>query len=160
MECHAIREVNGAVEAPEFVGNPVGSRGYQADKPRDRPNPRDLLFASEELEPRRASPRWYGGGQSYRIGSQMDAVIRSIANLSSGKPRWRKIVEHADSLAKESGMTREEFYSTALIEMIEKLENARINSELTETYANIDQEEDMGFLNSAVLHYNPRLADE
>lgn len=148
------------MKAPEFTGNPVGSRGYRVNDPRDEPNPREILLESEDSELRRPPPRWYGGGQGYEIVGSLETVIRSLANLSSEKPRWRKIVEHADSLAKESKMTREEFYSAALIGMIEKLENARINSELTEAYANIDQEEDINFLNNAVLHYDPRLADE
>ena len=91
---------------------------------------------------------------------QLDAVIRSIANLSSEKPRWRKIVEHADSLADERGMTREQFYSKALIEFIEKIENLRVAEELNEVYKNIDQEEENAFLNRLVSHYDPQLADE
>lgn len=88
------------------------------------------------------------------------AFVNALARISTEKPRWEKIVEHAESLAKESSITLEEFYSTALIEFIEKSENERINKELTEAYANIDQEEDLAFVNNVVRNYDPRLADE
>lgn len=92
--------------------------------------------------------------------SQLETHMRAIANTSAEKPRWQKIIEHASSLADERGMTCEEFYSMALVEFIEKLENEKITEQLNEAYKNIDQEEDVAFLNRVVSHYDPRLADE
>ena len=58
------------------------------------------------------------------------------------KPTYQRIVEHANSLADEVGMEREQFYQAALIEYIEKLENARTTQELNQVYKNIDAEEE------------------
>jgi len=74
------------------------------------------------------------------------------------KPPYQRIVEHANSLADEVGMEREQFYQAALIEYIEKLENARTTQELNQVYKNIDAEEDVAFLNRLVRHYAFRLA--
>ena len=71
--------------------------------------------------------------------------------------RWSKITEHANRLADELGMTREQFYSEALIEFIEKTENQR----LTEEYGRMEEnEEDIAVLNRFVALYDPRLADQ
>ena len=92
--------------------------------------------------------------------NQLERHVGELAAASAEKPRWQKIIEHANSLADEAGMSREEFYSRALIELIEKLENARVTKELNEVYKNIDREEDVAFVNRLVRHYDPRLADE
>ncbi len=86
--------------------------------------------------------------------------VRALTRASAEKPRWKKIIEHANSLADERGMSREQFYSTALIEFIEKIENLRITEELNEVYKDIDQQEENALLNRLVSHYDPRLADE
>jgi hypothetical protein len=92
--------------------------------------------------------------------SQLEKHVRSIAEASAQKPRWQKIIEHANSLADELGMSREEFYSRALIDLIEKLENERLTEEYDEAYREMGEEEDLTVLNHLVRHYDPRLADE
>ncbi len=112
-----------------------------------------------------------GREQSRRIGCFLEAkrsdtvnslgtYVRALSRASAEQPRWQRIIEHADSLADRLEMSREEFYETALIEYIEKLENARISRELNEAYKDIDQEEDLAYLNELVSHYDPRLADQ
>lgn len=148
--------ISGAKKRPDL--DPPVVYGLEEDE-------RDTRTSSENL--------WRIGGEEkpplriFQIHSHkrgelryITAFVDALARLSNDKPRWQKITEHAESLAKESDMTLEEFYSTALIEFIEKSENERINKELTKAYANIDQEEDLAFVNKVVRNYDPRLADE
>lgn len=133
--------------------NPVDPNPYHQD-PRDRPQDHEhgeswFLPHISEFEVRKRDA----------VG-HLEKRVRTLAEKSAEKPRWQKIIEHANSLADEMEMSREQFYSTALIQFIEKLENARITNELNEVYKNIDQEEDVAFLNHLVRYYDPRLADE
>lgn len=137
-------------------GNPIHFNlvgEFQAKDPRDTPPGYEFgemwLLSHFRTEVRRRA-----------ITSQLEEHVRATAAESAGKSRWQKIIEHANSLADERGMSREEFYSQALIEFIEKIENLRISEELNEAYKNIDQQEDTAFLNHLVSHYDPRLADE
>lgn len=86
--------------------------------------------------------------------------VRPPSDAPAAKSRWQKIIEHANSLADEQGMSREEFYSTALIEHIEKIENERLTEEYNEAHRAMGEEENLEFLNRLVNHYDPRLADE
>ncbi len=140
-------------ESPSRMGrrNPVDASPYHTD-PRDKRREecerlRRLVFLSFESRDRDAVGR-------------LEAYMKALASVSTDKPRWQKIVAHANSLAGELRIPRERFYQTALIEFIEKLENKRITEELNQAYKNIDQEEDVAFLNHLVRHYDPRLADE
>lgn len=92
--------------------------------------------------------------------NRFEEYVRSSVRASADESRGRKVLDHADSLADEMGMPREEFYLGALIEYIEKRENERIGRELNEAYGKVDQSEDLARLNDLVGHYDPRLADE
>lgn len=133
--------------------NPVTSSPYQILDARDRPRER------KREEP---MPAWlfYEAVNRKALRGQLETRVRELAEASTEKPRWQKIIEHANSLADESGMSREQFYWMALAQLIEKFENVRISEELNEAYKHIDQEEDLAFLNHMVSHYDPRLADE
>lgn len=146
MEMKALDLVDSAEHSRPYNPNAWYDRcrGRRREQEKDRPEP--LIFLHS----------WIGRAA---IG-QLEAQLRSIVDMSAEKPRWQKIIEHANSLADERGMTREEFYSMALVELIEKLENARISRELNEAYKAIDQEEDLAYLNELVSHYDPRLADQ
>jgi hypothetical protein len=134
----------------------------------ERLNPFDaslyLKDPKDEQQEERGEPRhfWYvefkpSGREPV---GQLEMYMRSLAESPVEKPRWQKLVEHANSLADELKIPREQFYWTALVEYIEKLENARVTDELNEAYKNIDREEDVAFLNRLVRYYDPRLADE
>lgn len=92
--------------------------------------------------------------------NQFEEYVRSSVRASADEPRGRKVLDHADSLADEVGMPREEFYLSALIEYIEKRENERISRELNEAYGKVNQDDDLVRLNDLVRNYDPRLADE
>lgn len=87
---------------------------------------------------------------------QLAALLRAALIVDERED----LTKHVSALADELGVSPEKLYSSALIEFIEKYENERIARELTEAYANIDQNEDVDFLNNAILHYDPRFADE
>lgn len=148
--------ISGAKKRPDL--DPPVIYGLEEDE-RDARSPSENLWkvGGEEKPPLHIfqihSPK---RGEFHNI----TAFVEALARLSNDKPRWQKITEHAESLANDSDMTLEEFYSTALIEFIEKSENERINRELTKAYANIDQEEDLSFVNKVVRNYDPRLADQ
>lgn len=133
--------------------NPVDASLYHNRyDPRDEPpkeREEEPRFPSYGLRPRERSAFGYPG-----------ACVGAVAAASADRPRWQKIIEHANSLADERGISREQFYAMALIEFIEKIENLRITEELNEAYENIDQQEETAFLNLLVRHYDPRLADE
>jgi hypothetical protein len=137
--------------------NPVDTSGYQNTDARD-----------EQRKEREQSQRFvcfFGTKETAAFGQrdaggQLEMYVRALTRASAEKPRWKKIIEHANSLADERGMSREQFYSTALIEFIEKIENLRITEELNEVYKDIDQQEENALLNRLVSHYDPRLADE
>lgn len=100
---------------------------FQAKDPRDTPPDYEFgetwLLSHFRTEVRRRA-----------ITGQLEEHVRATAAESAEKPRWQKVIEHANSLADERGMSREEFYATALIEFIEKRENERITEELNEVY--------------------------
>lgn len=137
----------------------------------ERDVPRRYLSDKDERDARAHSGGiwWLGEKELPRISYQkeptprreqtdhLESLIRLLAYTSTEKPRWQRIIEHANTLAAELGVPRERFYADALVEFIEKTENQR----LTERYERIQEdEEDIAFLNHAVRHYDPRLADE
>lgn len=138
--------------------NPYDPGRYKEDV-RDNPDPRDKRW-EQEGEDSDNLLRFALRARRKNAAVQLEMVIKALTIDSSEKPRWQKIMEHANSLADRLGMSREKFYETALIEYIEKLENARISEELNEAYKSIDQQEENAFLNRLVSHYDPRLADE
>lgn len=150
-----------AAEMAGIVGrhNPVDPSRYHLVDPRDKPDPRERVWELECGEPHHPPRLWLKVPKAAAAGP-LEAAVRAVIDASNEKPRWQKIVEHANSLAERSEMTREQFYSTALIEFIERLENERIAKEMNEAYKGIDQEEDLEFLRRAVRSYDPRLADE
>jgi hypothetical protein len=133
------------------------SRRYLIDKDdRDAPPPSDELYKFGEKESRRIS-YWDDAWPRKDEAHQLEVLIRALAQTFAEKPRWQRIIEHANTLADELGVPRERFYADALVEFIEKTENER----LIERYERIQEnEEDIAFLNHAVRHYDPRLADE
>lgn len=130
--------------------NPVDASGYQNTDARD-----------EQRREREQSRRFvcFFDGKRSRPVAPLGMHVRTLAHSSAEKPRWQKIIEHADSLADERGMSREEFYSMALIELIEKFENERLTEEYNKDYDDMDGDEDLLVLNHLVGHYDPRLAD-
>lgn len=132
--------------------NPVDATLYHQHDPRDKPR--------KEREEAPYTTRCYFWPIEREAFGQLGAYVNTLADVSAEKPRWLRIVEHANSLADKAGMSREEFYSKALIEFIEKTENLRITEELNEVYKDIDQQEENAFLNRLVRYYDSQLADE
>jgi serine phosphatase RsbU (regulator of sigma subunit) len=127
-------------EIPKVRGrrNPVSPSGYHGDDPKDEPQEHGHEEQPWFLPRRRFNAR------DRDAASQLEKHVRALAAASAEKPRWQKIIEHANSLADEVGTSREEFYAAALIQYIEKRENERISRELNEAYGKIDQDEDLG----------------
>lgn len=140
-------------------GNPYTHSAYYEDA-REKPNPTDKQWGRVQDSDVLPYPHPMIEERKKSAASWLEMRMRTLAMASEDKQRWQRITEHANSLADERGMSHEEFYSKALIEFIEKIENLRITEELNEVYKNIDQEEENAFLHHLVSHYDSRLADE
>ncbi len=101
-----------------------GTSRYREDA-RDNPNPADGRWKEYDEESPR--PRYSGGIAEIRgLVSELEMYTNALASTFSEQPRWQGIVEHANSLADELGMSREQFYSTALLALIEKYEEDKL----------------------------------
>src|SRR5215218_9113592 len=132
---------------PKPVRNPSDVSPYYEDA-------RDRQRQQERKEPLPLFPHLKPILEKRDATSQLERYIRALATESAKKPRWQKIIEHANSLADELGVSRERFYWMALADYIEKLENARVTSELNDAYKHIDREDDVAFLNRLVSYYD------
>jgi hypothetical protein len=95
-----------------------------------------------------------------RVGkaSATERYFRAVALTSKDRLRWRRMIEHANNLAQERGMTREEFYSKALIGLIEALENDKLAEELSEIYGTETDDQQKEFLRQARDYRRRRLS--
>lgn len=135
-------------------------RRYLSDKDeRDARVPSDAISWHGEKELPRIS---YHEGPTPRReqADHLESLIRLLAYSSTEKPRWQRIVEHANTLAAELGVSRERFYADALVEYIGKIENEKFTRELNASYEDVDQSEETEVLNYLVERYDPRFADE
>lgn len=139
--------------------NPSDHNAYYKDA-RDKPDPTDRQWGWPQESDAPPYPRPQTEEREKSTVSWLEMRIRALAMASEDKPRWQKIIEHANALADEQGMPHEQFYATALIQYIGKLENEKFTHELNESYKDTNQDEDVAVLNYLVDHYDTRFADE
>lgn len=137
---------------------PFGTSKYREDA-RDNPNPADGRWKEYDEESRR--PRYSGGIAEVRgFVSEMEMYTNALASTFSEQPRWQRIIEHAHSLADERGMSREEFYSTALLALIEKYEDEKLTRAYDEAYDGEMEEEEEEMLRHVTAYNRRRLSAE
>ena len=141
---------------PEY--DPTVMYGVEVDE-RDTRIPSEQTWGAEERKKLNATYHISSKTKRKQL-AHLESFITTLAEMSTEKARWQRIIEHANSLADELEMPHEQFYSTALIEYIGKLENEKFTRELDESYKDADQNEDVAVLNYLIDHYDPRFADE
>lgn len=130
-------------------------RFYEDDK--DAPNPRDRLW--ERRNDELANIKRLGSKAPVKCAVGWPSMIVEAPKATSDdEPSRREIVEHANALADELGMSRQQFYLTALIELIEKIENERLTQEYNEAYGGGMEEEEEELLRSVKEYHRRRLS--
>lgn len=130
-------------------------RFYEDDK--DAPNPRDRLWErqGEEL----ANVKRLGGKAPEKGAvSWPKMIVEAPEATPDDEPSRREIIEHANALADELGMSRQQFYLTALVEFVEKIENERLTQEYNEAYSGGMEDAEKELLRDVKEYHRRRLS--
>lgn len=150
---------------PPTMTEPIRKRPEQPEQAyRLGSDERDVHGSSEDFFESEEEKRSSIGRES-RFSTREEAAhseefITNRGKTSTDRRRRQKVLEHANSLADDLGMSREQFYLAALVEYMGKIENEKATRELNESYEGVDQSKELAVLNYLVSHYDPQLADE
>ncbi len=138
--------------------NPYGTSKYREDA-RDQPDAGDGRWKEQDEGPRRHQ-HFGGAAQNRGYVSEIRMFAEALASAFSEQPKWQRIIERANFLADERGMPREQFYSTALIALIEKYEDEELTRAYNQAYEGEMEEEEEEIVRHVRAYHRRRLSAE
>lgn len=136
--------------------NPYNTGRFFEDE-RDTPTPKDRLWEHQRGKSTNVQRHAFKTREKGAV-SWLGVPAKALGATSADEPSRQEIVEHANSLADELGMSREQFYWTALIEFIEKIENERLTQEYNEAYDGGMEEEEKELLEDVKEYHRRRFS--